>query len=330
MTQATPTDAPPAAVRLVVCVALNASIDKIAAVDRLDPGDIHRPEILSVVPGGKALNVARAAASLGLTASAVPVLAGHAGAWIAEALAGRGVRSRPVWVGGETRTCLSILDRSTGRLTEFYEPGSALGPDDWPRVMAAVEEEIGPDPEGTVLVVSGSAPGSAPADAHARVVTLAREAGARSIVDVGGAALAAAVRARPWLAKVNEAEAAGAVGMEPGGEGAAIAAARALRAAGADAALVTRGIDGAVLVDAAADAWRIGPSPERGSFPVGSGDSLTGGLVAALADGFGLAEAARRGSAVGAANALRPGQGEFAAEDVARLLPAITLERIDA
>ncbi len=114
-----------APVRRLVCVSLNAAIDKISAVERLVSGEIHRPELLSVVPGGKALNVARAAVGLGLDAVVVPVVGGHAGAWLVAALDAAGLVCRPVEVPGETRTCLTILDRSTGQLTEFYEAGLA-------------------------------------------------------------------------------------------------------------------------------------------------------------------------------------------------------------
>jgi fructose-1-phosphate kinase PfkB-like protein len=141
--------------------------------------------------------------------------------------------------------------------------------------------------------------------------------------------LALAVAAGPWLVKVNATEAAEATGLPPHGEVEALAAARALRASGAGMALVTRGVHGALLVDRAGGAWRAGPSPEHGSYPVGSGDSLLAGFLAALAGGAEPPEAARHGIAAGTANALRPGQGTIDATDVARLLPRVTLDRLD-
>jgi len=58
---------------------------------------------------------------------------------------------------------------------------------------------------------------------------------------------------------------------------------------------VTLGLEGALLVDDTGAAWRIGPPPERGTFAVGSGDSMLAGFAAAIARGAGLAEAARLG-----------------------------------
>lgn len=317
-----------APVRRLVAVAPNASIDKTVAVDRLEPGAIHRPEVLSVVAGGKSVNVCRAATALGLTATVVTILAGHAGSWVEEGLAGSGVAARVIRVAGETRQCLSILDRSTGRLTELYEAGPRIDEQGWDALEAALRDELAVDPEGTAVAMSGSLPGGAPQDGYRRLLAIATASGARTVVDVGGRALTLALGARPWLAKVNDSEAAEATGLAAGGETEALAAARALRTAGAGIAFVSRGVRGAVVVDETGAAWRVGPPPELGLYSVGSGDSLLAGFVAAIAEGYPTAEAARRGSAAAAANALRPGQGDLLLADVARLLPGVSLDRL--
>lgn len=316
--------------RRLVCVSVNAAIDKTAAVGRLIPGEIHRPEMLSVLPGGKALNVARAARILGLDASVIAVLGGHAGDWMEDALAARGIPTRAVRVAGETRTCLSVLDRATGSLTELYEAGLTLDAAGWAAVEAALEAELEHDPATTLVVIAGSLPPGAPVDGYGRLAIVARGAGARAIVDVGGAHLAAALPARPWLVKVNEREAADATATQARDEPGAVAAAQALRDGGAANALVTRGIAGAILVDEAGAGWRVGPPPELGPYVVGSGDALLAGLAAALAAGHPLPEAARRGAAAACANALVPGQGELDPAVAGRLLPLVALHRVGA
>lgn len=312
----------------VVCVAVNASVDKVAAVDRLVPGEIHRPELLSVVPGGKAVNVARAATRLGLEAVVVPVVAGHAGNWLVEALAAEGIPARPVRIPGETRTCLSILDRTTGRLTEVYEPGPQIDPAGWAELEAAVTAELATDGRRSVVVLSGSLLAGAPSDGYARIVALARQAGARSVVDADGVVLAQAIAARPWLARVNAAEAARSTGLAPNGEVQTLAAARALRKGGAEIAIVTRGVDGAVLVDEDGEAWRLGPPPEVGPYPVGSGDSFLAGFLTGIAGGGPASQATRWAVAAGAANALRPGQGAIDPADVARIRSRVSLAHL--
>ena len=85
-----------------------------------------------------------------------------------------------------------------------------------------------------------------------------------------------------------------------------------------------------IVVDEAGAAWRAGPSPERGDYPVGSGDAALAGFLAAIADGATTAQAARHAVAAGTANALQPGQAQIDPGDAARILPGVTLESIGA
>lgn len=307
-------------VRRLVGVSLNAAIDKLAAVDRLETGRIHRPDLLASVPGGKALNAIRAASCLGTKAEAVAVIGGHAGSWIVDQLEARGIRGWFVRVDGESRTCLSVLDRSTGELTEFYEAGLALTEERWPTVEEALTAALSLEPEHAVVLLAGSLPPGAPSDAYRRLAKAASELGARVVVDVGGRPLVAALEARPWLVKINAAEAATATGLRTTDRHEVVAAARRLIDDGAEQALITMGVDGAVLVTAMGG-WSVGPSPEVGPYSVGSGDALIAGLVAALSRGEEIPVALQHGAAAATANALVPGQGELDPNDVARLLP---------
>lgn len=311
----------------LVGVSLNPAIDKIAAVEVLEPGRIHRPEMLATVPGGKALNAVRTARHLGLPADVVAVVGGHAGAWLESELEARGIRRWLVWVDGETRTCLSILDRRSGDLTEFYEAGIVLPDDRWPSVEVALAEALALDSGGTVVLFAGSLPPGAAIDAYGRLARIVHEAGSRAVVDIGGPSLDAALDARPWLVKINAAEASETTGQATRDQAGVRSAARILRDRGAGLVLITMGIEGAILVTPNGE-WTLGPPPERGPYSVGSGDALLGGLVVALARGADLPEAVRYGSAAAAANALVPGQGELDPADVDRLLPGCVLTRI--
>jgi tagatose 6-phosphate kinase len=300
-------------IRSIVGIALNAAIDRIVAVDRLEPGAIHRPTILSSLAGGKAANAVRAAASLGLPGRVVAVLGGHAGAWYGAALRALGIELSAVAVDGETRTCLSVLDRSTDELTEFYEPGLTVPTDTWPRIEAALVEALGDEPAGSLVVLAGSLPPGVPVDAYRRLGTICTVHGAPWIVDIEGRPLLEALEASPWLVKVNEREAAATTGL-PGQVGGDAEAVRKqstwFRKQRAGNVLITRGREGAML-HTAEGRWAIGPPPVTGPFSVGSGDALVAGLAVALAAGRALPEAVRYGSAVAAANALVAGQGVF-------------------
>src|SRR5207245_3480042 len=109
-----PADARRGAVDVIVCVSPNPSIDKLFAVERLAPGAIHRPVSFVRVPGGKGLNVARSAATLGAEGRAVALLGGQHGRWIADELEARGLPRPCVWQEGDARHGASGAGGATG------------------------------------------------------------------------------------------------------------------------------------------------------------------------------------------------------------------------
>ncbi len=296
---------------MILCVAANPSIDKLFEVERIVPGAIHRPDGFVQVPGGKGLNVARAAHSLGADVHATGILAGHAGRWLAEALAAEGVAGSFAWVEGETRASLSVADRETEGLTEFYERGDDIGPDGWDLLEEVVRSAL---PGRSWMTMSGNLPPGAPDDGYARLIVIAREAGVRTALDARERALAEGMDARPEVVKVNDEEAAWLLGEPIASVRDAMRAADALRErlGGSGAGIVTCGADGALVAGADGSSLR-GRLYAKGPYPVGSGDAFLGGLVHALERGDAWREAVALALGAAAANAEMPGAGRLGA-----------------
>jgi 1-phosphofructokinase family hexose kinase len=313
---------------LIVCVAANPSIDKLFEVERLQFGAIHKPRSFTQVPGGKGLNCARAAAALGAKVTATGILAGHTGRWIEEALAAESVERRFVWAEGESRACLSVASTEGGLLTEFYERGPDIGPDVWERLEELLGE-IASDASWTTI--SGSLPPGVTADGYLRLAQIASEHGARVAIDAEPDALSHALKAQPAIVKVNADEAAAFLGSPVAAEGEAAAAARDIRArmASPDAtAIVTRGVEGALVCRAADEVLRA-RLYERGPYPVGSGDAFLAGLATALDRDEGWEAALRLALGAAAANAERPGAGRLDAVRAVELADHALIEPAD-
>ena len=285
---------------MIACVAPNPSIDKLFEVERLEPGRIHRPTRFVQVPGGKGLNVARAAATLGADVHVLALLGGHAGRWIADELSALGIPLTAAWRQTETRSCLSVADADGRSLTEFYESGPPVVDGEWAEFVRVVAEQV---PSAAWTTVSGSLPPGAPATGYQQLVTTATVAADSQ--DLGDA--------RPALVKVNAAEAQALTDCGSDEPASAIAAARALRRRiGGDghAAVVTCGAEGAVLVTPEGEELR-GTLAEVGRYPVGSGDAFLAGLVVALDRGASWPDGLRAALGAGAANAELPGPGRL-------------------
>jgi 1-phosphofructokinase family hexose kinase len=295
---------------MIVCLAANPSVDRLFEVDRLVKGDIHRPSSFVQVAGGKGFNVARAAHALGGDVCAVALLRGHSGRWLQEAAASEGVEGEFVWTHGENRSSLSVADRETAGLTEFYEHGAVAPEAAWVELTHAVVTRCSP---GAWLTISGSMPRGAPDEGYRDLIAEVRGAGVRVALDSEGDRLRFALTARPDVVKLNVAEAGELLGVPTARRDDSLAAASKIRdMAGGDghAGIVTRGSQGVMLAAPDGSLYE-GVLYVRGRYPVGSGDSFLAGLVTALDDGRDWAGALRMALGAGAANAELPGAAKL-------------------
>ena len=311
----------------LLCVVPNPSIDKTAVVDRLVDGTIHRPTEVVAVPGGKGLNVARAARALGVPVAATLLLAGHAGDWIDEELRRLRIPHDAVRSSGETRTCLSVLDRSTGAMTEIYEPGPVVTESTWNRFLDVVRRSMRSIATGSIVALSGSLPPGVDPDGAGAIVGVGRAADLAVLVDMSGPALRAALAAGPTVVKVNAAEAGALLGEVIETEAGAVAAARSLVSRGPGIAIVTRGPDGAVACDGP-DAWAVDAPRSGGPHAVGAGDAFLAGLAEGLIHREPVTDSLVRAAGAAAASTLVPGPGNLDRGAAREMRSSVALRRI--
>lgn len=306
---------------MLLCLTPNPAIDRVLVVPGFRAAEVCRVQQRQDLAGGKGLNVARAARTLGFPARAIGPLAGDTGRAIARLAADEGLDSDWTWLpSGESRICVLVTDPAAHDTLTINEQGPPLGASDWAllagQVRAATRGASG-------LASSGSLPpGVAPADFVALLSDLA--AALPVFLDTSGAALAAALGSPLAMIKVNGHELGEALGRSVETPDQAAEAARAVLARGPRAAVVSLGRQGAVAVDGRG-AWWACPPPIAPVSPVGSGDALMAGVATATLRGEPLAAALRLGVACGTANALVLGAGVMRPADIERIHAAIEL-----
>ncbi len=305
----------------VVC--LNPALDITHHVAAVDWAGVNRPSAVHARPGGKGLNVARTLHALGAEVQVLGLAGGGTGAAVRTALAGLGVPAHWTPVSGETRRTFTVVDQETGGAALFSEPGPPVSDGEFADFSVRYKEVL----DGCAAVVlSGSLPPGAPDDAYAGLISLAAAAGVPVVLDTHGAALRAGAAARPAIVKPNLAELAASTGRPLAGadRAAVAAAARELRALGAQAVVASLGADGLHAATAEASWWAAPLDPVAGN-PTGAGDAVTAALAHGLVLGRPWDERLRHAVAAGTAAVLAPVAGEFSLADYARLLPAVTI-----
>ncbi len=303
---------------MITFVALSPSVDVTYLVDEFTEGGTFRPTTVLRVAGGKALNAARAARVVGASVRAVAILGGTSGDFIRQQLAVAGVPLEAVDAVAETRTCVSIASAASGLLTELYEHPSAISTAE----LAELRRLLGHPAEAGWWAISGGMPSSFPVDELAGLVRLGHSLGQRVAIDTHGAALATALDAGPDLVKVNRREAAELLGTDADAD--AFDLAHRIRSVTGGRVVITDGAKGSAAVDGSSR-WLASWSGAIGRFPVGSGDSYLGGLLAGLDRGDPFDAALRLAAGAATANALVPGAGVFTADAAAQIAEEVVV-----
>ncbi len=113
---------------MIITVALNPALDQTVEVEHFALADANRVLGLRTDISGKGINVARALNALGYEALACGLAPGQRGRQIEQQLLDSGIGCDFVHVSGETRTNITVLDRSTHTSTQLLLPGPELEP----------------------------------------------------------------------------------------------------------------------------------------------------------------------------------------------------------
>lgn len=287
---------------MILTVTLNAAVDKTYRVESLRPGSVMRVRAMTATAGGKGLNVARVASILGEEVCAAGFLGGHSGQYVEELLAGTAIERQFVYVAGETRTCVNVMDDS-GLSTEFLEPGFQVGEHDLNRFLDTYEQLLA---RSSVITVSGSMPEGCPVDFYAELVRLARERSVWVCLDSSGEALKRGIEALPTLIKPNRDELKAAVGEVT--EDDLPAALFSLHKRGIAYVVHSMGARGAMM--ACAEGIFQGTTPDIPIVnPVGCGDAMIAAFAVGIRRGMDAAELFRFAIEVSTASALNPQTG---------------------
>ena len=326
---------------MILAAGLSPAWQQILVFDRFTRGEVNRAIETCACASGKVINVGIALASLGADSRTLSVLGGRAGAMIEEELATLGVRARWINDPATTRTCTTIIERSSGEITELVENAAMIEARSCEAFLSALQEEatadvsdkspgsVGFSPRESVIfretwakahatstfagrakavqwmILSGSLP---PIAGRPSPRSLYREmlerlpSTARVILDARGPEMLECLGHRPFLVKPNREELALTVGRDLTDRESLIAAMREINHRGAEWVLVTQGAR-EVWLSSPTELWCFTPPVIEVVNAIGCGDCLTAGLTASLAEGHDLPTAVRFGIAAAGDNA---------------------------
>jgi 1-phosphofructokinase family hexose kinase len=284
---------------MIYTLTLNPAVDRELTVPELAFDHVLRATAWQVDFGGKGFNVSRLLSSLGQDSIAVGFAGGRAGELLRDGLHSLGIATDFIWVAGETRTNVSIVNQDHSHYLKANEPGPAISSESLDELVKKVGSLAGP---GDWWVLAGSLPPGVPDSIYAGLIAIIQDQGAKVILDTSGESLALGCQAKPFLVKPNAYEAATLTGLPVENKDQIALAGQAVRSAGPANVVISLGKDGAMLLTGAGSWTAKAPEIEERN-PIGAGDSMVGGLVWGLHAGLELECALAWGIACGAATA---------------------------
>jgi 1-phosphofructokinase family hexose kinase len=233
-------------------------------------------------PGGKGVNVARWLKFLRAESELLIPLGGAAGREMLAGIRAQHLRAHVVRLAEETRVNV-VVTTAAGRQMRFNPCGPKLTAREWREVLRVAAERLA---SGSSFILSGALPRGVPTDAYGQLIRLAHLHERRTFLDCDGLALAAAVKARPFLVKPNLHELSLWTGRALRADSAIRSATVALSRHTGGWILVSLGEKGALLVNAG-EKFAMSASPPRVRVlnTVGAGDALLAAAAAAVARG---------------------------------------------
>ena len=315
---------------MITTVTMNPCIDKTIWVDGFAYGGTNRVVETRTDLAGKGLNVSMALKALGIRSTAVSFDFSEDAGAMGAMLEGMGIDAVLPKAIGALRTNLKVFERGARVMTELNEGGAAISA----AALAEIEAEILRVAEvSSVLVLSGSLPPNVPATFYRDIMRTAARPGLRVFVDTSGEALREALTARPFAIKPNLEELERLAGRTLSTRRERIQAARETLAtgvaveSGAEICCLSLGAEGA-LIASQSQGYFAAALPVDVKSAQGAGDSMVAGMIAAVAEGKGVADMLRSAVASASATIVREGTRFGHLEDYERLRQMVQIEAL--
>ena len=258
---------------MIYTLTLNPAIDYVMRVENFKSGEVNRAGEVSLMAGGKGINVSIMLKNLGEKSVALGVAAGFTGKEIERLLQNDGVKCDFVWLkDGNSRINAKL---KVGCETEINAPGPKIEED----TVKKLYKKIDRLKKGDYLVMAGSVPKGFPETIYQDILIRLNKKEINTVVDAEGALLTETLKYQPFLIKPNHHELGELFDVEIEDKETAIKYAKELCKMGARNVLVSMSSKGAVLVTQSGEV--VSGDAPKGTLvnSTGAGDSMVAGFI---------------------------------------------------
>ena len=311
---------------MIYTVTLNPALDREYVVPKLAENTVLRASTVNIDFGGKGFNVSRMLSSLGKTSTALGFVGGKTGQALVEGLINSGIQTDFVFIGGESRTNTSIVEKNGIDHIKVNEPGPEISQAETKKLLEKINQLAKAE---DWWVLAGSLPPGISGDVYAKIIRILNSKGARSILDTSGPPLKAGALAGPYMIKPNLFEAGELTNQKADSLGQMLKIATAIHKMGVQKTAISAGKEMA-LFSSGKNCWKAYPPRITEANPIGAGDAMLAGIVYGLESSESDEQAFAWGIAAGAAAAQLSGTAMPSRSEVEPFLSIIKVEEVQA
>ena len=259
---------------MIYTITFNPALDYVMNVEKISTNDINRATSEKIYYGGKGINVSAILKELDIPSVALGFVGGFTGNELIRLMNEDGIQSDFVKLeSGYTR--INVKIRSNKEL-DINADGPKIPEDKIDELF----EKLDTLRNGDFLVLAGSIPSSLPSDIYSRIIKNLQDKDIKIVVDTSGKALINVLSYKPFLIKPNHNELGNIFGKEMNTTEKIIEYGRKLWNMGAQNVLISRGENGAVLLDENGKVHIADVVKGKLVNSVGCGDSMVAGFIA--------------------------------------------------
>lgn len=306
---------------MVITVTLNPAMDKTLTIDNFKLGSVNRVSKIRYDIGGKGINVSKVLRNFDVDSKCIGFLGGIWEKTFKEELSKRNIENEFITINEDTRTNTKVVDYINEAYTDINEAGPNITENELEKFIEHFKSLCNKE---DIVVLSGGVSPSIPKDIYGKLIKIAKEKGAFTILDADGELLKEGIKENPDVIKPNEHEFELLLNKKIEGEEELINEAKKLIKGGIKKVLVSMGHKGALYVTETSSTYCKGLKlPVKST--VGAGDSMVAALVYSRIKKFTDEETIKYAVASGSAAVVLEGSEACTIEQVKTYLEKVTV-----
>lgn len=310
---------------MIYTVTLNPALDNTIILEGLKLGNVNRSSKSIIEVGGKGINVSKIVKALDGESCALGFLGKENSDVFVKYLKDLDIENDFVFVNGETRRNIKIVETSNNVYTDINQQGFEVSNDDVESILNKINSLA---KSGDIVVLSGSLPIGVGKDIYYRIITELKSKNIKTVLDADGEVLKISLYAKPYLIKPNINELRNIFEFNKKDINEVIRVATEIVSSGIEIVVISMGELGSLFVDKD-NVLLAHPLKINVKSTVGAGDSMVGGLVYGLNKNYNGQDIFKLSSACGTAKVAKEGSKPPTKDEINSMMDRIVVEKLN-